>query len=305
MTERPPTVAVIGAGGVMGAPIARNLARAGFPVRAWNRTAAKLEALAGEPGIEVRADPTAAAADAEVVISLLSDAEVTLAAMSFLGEGGATPEGAIWVQSATIGIAGTERCAELARGAGIGFVDAPLLGTKEPAEAGKLVVVAAGPEAAATRLEPLFEAIGRRTIWLGEEPGLASRLKLAINTWILALAEASAEAVALAGGLGLEPALLFDALTGTPLDSPYLRGKGAAMLARDFEPTLSLALAAKDAALAAAAGREAGLDLPLLEAVRGRLAEAAREDGEADVGAVYLHALGAKATSLGLGREGS
>jgi 3-hydroxyisobutyrate dehydrogenase len=300
----PPTVAVIGAGGVMGLPVALNLARAGFPVRAWNRTAAKLEPLGEEPGIAICTEPAAAARGAEVVISLLSDAAVTLEAMSFLAPPAEVAPGAIWVQSATIGIEGTERCASLAAAAGIEFVDAPLLGTKQPAEAGKLVVLAAGAEDLSARLEPLFEAIGRRTIWVGAA-GAASRLKLAINTWILALAEASAETVALAGGLGVDPDLLFDALSGTPLDSPYLRGKGAAMLAHDFEPTLSLTLAAKDAGLAADAGRAAGLDLPLLDAVRGRLEEAAREHGEADVGATYLLALGESARPVASNEKGS
>jgi 3-hydroxyisobutyrate dehydrogenase len=309
MSADRPSVAVIGAGGVMGLPIARNLARAGFPVRAWNRTAAKLEPLAGEAGVEAFDEPAAAAAGADVVISLLSDAAVTLDAMSFLdraGDGAAAPAAdAIWVQSATIGIEGTERCAALAASAGVGFVDAPLLGTKEPAEAAKLVVLAAGAEELAPRLAPLFEAIGRRTIWLADEAGAASRLKLALNTWILSLAEASAETLALAGGLGVDPEQLFDALTGTPLDSPYLRGKGAAMLAGNFEPTLSLTLAAKDAGLAAAAGRDAGLDLPLLEAVRGRLEEAAQVHGEADLGATYLLALGESARPVASREKGS
>jgi 3-hydroxyisobutyrate dehydrogenase len=278
----------------MGLPIARNLARAGFGVRAWNRTAAKLETLVDEPGVEVFEEPATAAAGAEIVISLLTDAAVTLDAMAFLAAEGAAP-GAVWVQSATIGIEGTEACVGLAREAGIEFLDAPLLGTKEPAEIGMLVVLAAGPESLAPRVEAAFAAIGRRTLWVAAEAGAASRLKLAINTWILALAEASAETVALVGGLGLEADVLLDALSGTPLDSPYLRGKSAAMLARDFEPTLSLTLAAKDAGLAAAAGREAGLDLPLLEAVRGRLEEAALVYGERDIGATYLLAHGADA----------
>jgi 3-hydroxyisobutyrate dehydrogenase len=296
MNDDRPTVAVIGAGGVMGEPIARNLARAGFPVRAWNRTAAKLEPLAREPGVETFSEPAAAAAGADVVISLLSDAAVTLDAMSFLdgaGDGPAAPAAdAIWVQSATIGDEGSEGCAALAAAGGIGFVEAPLLGTKAPAEAAKLVVLAAGDEALAPRLAPVFEAIGRRTVWVDADPGAASRLKLAINTWILSLAEASAETVALAGALGIDPDLLFDALSGTPLDSPYLRGKAATMLAGDFEPTLSLSLAAKDAGLADDAGREAGLDLPLLGAVRARLEQAARTHGQADLGATYLFALG-------------
>jgi 3-hydroxyisobutyrate dehydrogenase len=287
-----PTVAVIGAGGVMGLPIAGNLAGAGFPVRGWNRTAAKLEPLAGEDGFEACADPAEAARGADVVITLLSDAETTLDAMSFLGEGGGPADGAIWVQSATIGGEGTQRCAALAASAGFGFVDAPLLGTKAPAEAGKLVVLAAGEEGLAPRLAPVFEAIGRRTIWVDADPTAASRLKLAINTWILALAEASAETIALASGLGVDPDLLLDALSGTPLDSPYLRGKAAAMLAGDFEPTLSLTLAAKDAGLAAEAGAAAGLSLPLLDAVHDRLAEAAEVRGADDIGATYVFARG-------------
>ena len=300
-----PTVAVLGAGGTMGLPIARNLAGAGLRVQAWNRTPEKLADLAADTAVEVAPDPAAAAAGAEVVLTVLTDAETTLERMDWLrsGASGLAP-GAVWVQSATIGIEGTERCAALAGEAGIGFVDAPLLGTKAPAEAAQLVVLAAGEAELAERVEPVFAAIGRRTVWVGAA-GEASRLKLAVNAWIVSLAEAVAETVALAGGLGVDPEVMLDALTGTPLDSPYLRGKARAMLAGDFEPTLSLTLAAKDAGLAAAAGRAAGLDLPLLEAVRGRFEEAARDYGESDLGATFILARGASPDSVDKSPEGS
>jgi 3-hydroxyisobutyrate dehydrogenase len=265
--------------------MARNLARAGLPVRAWNRTAAKLDDLAGESGLQRCESAAEGVAGADAVLTMLSDAEAVREAMESVGTVAA--EGAIWLQTSTIGIEATEACRDLAHDLGLTFVDAPVLGTKQPAEEGELVVLASGPDQARPRLEPLLEAIGKRTMWVGEA-GDGTRLKVAINAWIVTVVEGAAETLALAEGAGVKPEKVLEALSGGPLDSPYLRIKGRAMLERDFTPSFRLALAAKDAGLAVRAARSAGLELPMLEAISERMAEGAREHGDEDLAATYL-----------------
>lgn len=138
------SVAVLGAGGIMGFPIAGNLARAGFDVRAWNRSRDKAEPLSGD-GARVTATPAEAADGAGIVLTMLSDTDAVVGAMS--GENGAlaTMAGpAVWLQMSTIGEEGTEHCARLAQEHGVGFLDTPVLGTKGPAEHGTLIVMVSG-----------------------------------------------------------------------------------------------------------------------------------------------------------------
>src|SRR6202020_2784817 len=179
------TVAVLGAGGLMGFAMARNLARDGYAVRAWNRSRDKAEPLAAD-GAEICDTPAQAAEDAGVILTMVADADTVIDAMS--GEQGALAaqlaDAAIWLQMSTIGIEGTDRCAALAAEHGLAFFDAPVLGTKAPAEQGALVVLASGPEEARDRVQPIFDVIGARTMWIGEA-GTATRLKLAVNTWVL------------------------------------------------------------------------------------------------------------------------
>jgi 3-hydroxyisobutyrate dehydrogenase len=298
------TVAVLGAGGIMGFPIARNLARAGFRVRAWNRTASKAEPLK-EDGAHIAGTPAEAARGAGIVITMLADEDAVMAAMD--GPDGALgvmpganqqetgdrtddpygPHHALWAQMSTIGEEATQRCAELANGRGVGFVDAPVLGTRQPAEQRKLVILESGPEEARPRVQPVFDAIGQKTIRAGEA-GAGSRLKLVTNSWVLAVVAAGAETIALAEGLGLDPSLFFQAIAGGALDLPYLRMKGKAMTERDFEPAFALKLAAKDAQLVCAAARDRGLDLPVVDAVAERLAGGVKEHGDLDFSATYL-----------------
>ena len=278
------TVAVLGAGGTMGLPIARNIARAGIEVRAWNRTREKAEPLK-EDGATVFGSPGEAADGATVLLTMLADADAVIASVQDALP--AVREGGAWLQMSTIGEAGTERCMELASQHALTFLDSPVLGTKQPAERGTLVILASGPEAARGRVQPIFDAIGQKTMWAGEA-GTGSRLKLVTNSWVLTVVEGCAETVALAEGLGLDPALLFEALEGGTLDLPYLRMKGKAILERNFEPMFSLALAAKDARLVKESAERHGLDLPLLATIRRRMAEAVEEHGDKDMIATYL-----------------
>ncbi len=282
------TVAVLGAGGTMGLPMARNLSRAGFEVRAWNRSHKKAESLT-EDGAQVLDSPAQAAQGANTILTMLADGDAVIDCMS--GEAGILGHGigndAVWLQMSTIGEPATERCIQLARKHAVEFVDAPVLGTKEPAEQGQLVILASGPRELQQQLQPVFDAIGQRSMWVGEA-GSGTRLKVATNSWILSVVEGAAETLALAEGMGLEPQLVLDAVEGGPLDLPYLQMKAKAIMQRDFKPTFKLALAAKDASLVEASAQRHELDLPLLRTIRERLEQGARVHGDEDVCATYL-----------------
>jgi 3-hydroxyisobutyrate dehydrogenase len=220
-----------------------------------------------------------------VVLTMLADSGAVIesmrAALPCVGED------STWLQMSTIGEAGTERCIQLAQEQRITLVDAPVLGTKQPAEEGKLVILASGPGEVRDFLQPIFDAIGQKTMWIGEA-GAGTRLKIVTNSWVLTVVEAAAEAIALAEALGLDPSLLFDAIEGGSLDLPYLRIKGKAMLERNFEPSFRLELAAKDAGLIEESAKRHDLDLPMFSAIRARMAEGAKEHGDEDMSATYL-----------------
>jgi 3-hydroxyisobutyrate dehydrogenase len=274
-------VAVLGAGSTMGLPMARNLARAGIAVRAWNRTLEKARPLEDD-GASVLETPRAAAEGADVILTMLADADAVLDAVQDVRAGA----DAIWLQMSTIGEAGTERCAELAGRQGLTLIDAPVLGTKQPAEEGKLVVLASGPENVRERVQPIFDVVAQKTMWVGEA-GAGTRMKMVANSWVLTVVEGVAETIALAEGLGLDPHLLFDAIEGGTLDLPYLRMKGKAIIERNFEPSFRLALAAKDARLIQESAERHEIDLPLFSTISRRLGEGAAEHGDEDFSATY------------------
>lgn len=289
--DRIERIAVLGAGGMMGFAMARNLCRAGFEVRAWNRSREKAQALAGD-GAVVCGSPREAVEDADVALTMLADADVVLSVMyDALPDSRPADDRSgrrlVWMQASTIGEEGTRQCEELAKDRGVIFVDSPVLGSKEPAQQRKLVILASGPEEQRDRLQPVFEAIGKRTMWLGDA-GNASRLKLAINAWIGAVVEGGAEVLALAEGLGCDPRQVLEALSEGPLDLPYLQMKAEKMLGRNFEPSFTLTLAAKDMRLASEAAERHELDLPVLRSVSERFRQAAEEHGDEDMSATYL-----------------
>jgi 3-hydroxyisobutyrate dehydrogenase len=280
-------VAVLGAGGTMGRGMASNMARAGLVVLAWDRTREKAQPLAAN-GAQIVDTLAEAAEQASLIVTMLADGDAVLEAMG--GADGALSharEDCVWAQMSTVGEEATRRCGELADEHGVGFVDAPVLGTKQPAADGELVVMASGPERLRERVQPVFDAVGRRTIWVGEA-GTGSRLKLVTNAWLVAVVEGVAETIALAEGLGLDPALFLEAIDGGPLDGRYARMKAQAMIERDFEPTFALKHATKDARLVAESTRAHDLDLPVLDAIAQRMQQAVPEHGDEDVSATFL-----------------
>lgn len=277
-------VAFLGTG-TMGLPMCRHLLEAGFELRAWNRSPERAEHLAGE-GAELAEDPSEAARDAEVLITMLSDADAVLDSATPAVE--TLAQDSIWVQMSTIGLAGTERCVKLADRHGIALVDAPVLGTREPAEQGKLVILASGPEEAKSQTESIFDAVGQRTIWLGEA-GAGTRCKVVVNSWIVGVVGVLAETIALAEALDIDPHKFFDAVEGGPLDLPYARTKGAAMIEHRFDDVaFRLALSRKDAELVLDAAAREQLGLPIMDAVTARLRKAEGEGhGDEDMAATY------------------
>jgi 3-hydroxyisobutyrate dehydrogenase len=262
--------------------MARNLAAAGNDVTVWNRTRAKAEAV---EGARVADTPKEAVAAVQVALTMLSDGAAVEHTMRDALP--ALPREAAWVQSSTVGVDATERLQGLAAEHGVAFVDAPVLGTKKPAEDGNLVVLASGPEQVRERVQPLFDVVGQRTIWLGPAGG-GSRLKLVANNWVLSLVEAIGETFALAGALGLDGNLFLEAIRGGGLDVGYAHLKGAQILARDFPASFPLELAEKDARLVLEAAEAHGLRLALTETVRAQFRRAIElGHGDEDVASTF------------------
>lgn len=275
------TIAVLGTG-IMGAPMARNLLAAGFPVRVWNRSAEKTAPL-GAAGAVIGATPEEAADGAQIVLTMLTDADavVETAAPALAGA-------EVWIQASTVGIEGSERCAALAADHGVVLVDAPVLGTRQPAEEGKLTVLASGPDDVRDRVDPVFDAVGAKTWWVGEA-GAGQRLKLVANTWVLALVEGLAETLRLAEGLGVAPQSFLDLIAGGPLDAGYAQAKGKAMIERTFAPAFPLRHAEKDLRLIEEAAGRHELEVPLVAAIAERFAQGvAAGNGDLDMSATFL-----------------
>lgn len=281
------TVALLGTG-TMGSGMARRIAGAGLDLRVWNRSPESAQALADVATVE--SDPAKAVQGADVVLTMLWDVDSVVDVVQAAVPGLA--EGTLWLQTTTVGVEGARRLAELAGQHGLVFVDSPVLGTKQPAAQGQLVVLAAGPDEAHERATPVLEAISQRTIWVGTEPGRASGLKLVVNGWLATVAEGVAEALTATQALGLDPRLFLEAIKGGALEAPFVALKGGAMLDGSFDPTFSVAGAAKDAALALEAFTAAGLDfadVAVLAAARAGLDRALADGhGDLDVAAVYL-----------------
>ncbi|SEG92532.1 3-hydroxyisobutyrate dehydrogenase [Thermomonospora echinospora] len=280
-----PIVALLGTG-IMGSAMARNLLKHGIRVRVWNRTQARAEPLRAD-GAQVAASPAEAVDGADVVITMLADGPAVLSAMRDAPDG--LRAGQVWAQMSTVSLTDLESLAALAAEHGLTFVDAPVQGTRQPAEQGALLVLAAGPEAARPALEPVFEAVGQRTLWVGEHAGAAMRLKLAAVGYAISLTTVIAEALSLVEGLGVDPALFREVVSGGPLDSGYLQAKMRAILDGDYTTSFSVRNAGKDVQMITEAAAAAGLRLDVAAAAgeRFRRAEAAGH-GEQDMAATYF-----------------
>ncbi|MCX5144689.1 MULTISPECIES: NAD(P)-dependent oxidoreductase [unclassified Streptomyces] len=279
-----PAVAVLGTG-IMGSGMARSLLRAGLDVRVWNRTHERAVPLAAD-GATVAETAADAVRGADVVLTAVNDSTAVAAALTAASDG--LHRGQVLLQSSTVGPEATAELAQRAADLGLVYLDAPVSGTRQPAEQGTLTVFVSGPSAARTVTGPVLDAIGQRTVWVSEEPGAASRLKLVVNTWVITMVGGVAECLNLAEGLGVDPQTFLDVMKGGPLDSAYLQGKSAAVLSGDLTPSFALSTALKDTRLILEAAERSGvrLDLTAASAARFERAEAAGH-GDEDMIATY------------------
>ena len=285
MTSPPAPVAVLGTG-IMGAAMARNLMGAGHAVRVWNRTRARAEPL-GAAGATVCDTPGEAAADAGAAVTMLRDGPTVHGVLAHGALESLKASGGVLVQMATVGNHAAAELGRLAAEAGVPYVDAPVLGTKGPAEDGKLVVLASGPDDLRARVEPLFDAVGQRTLWLGPA-GAGTRLKIVIQNWIACVMEGIAETIALARATQVDPDSFFDAIEGGPLGMPYARTKGRMMIDGEYPVSFPLEGMQKDLRLVLDAARAGGLELGLVPVVLERARRAAeRGHGDDDMAALY------------------
>ncbi|WP_375431639.1 NAD(P)-dependent oxidoreductase [uncultured Friedmanniella sp.] len=278
-------IAVLGTG-TMGAAMARNLLRAGHQVRVWNRSAERAAPLA-DAGATLADSPVAAVDGAGIVLTMLFDLDATREVVQ--DAAAAFAPGTLWLQTGTVGPEGTAALATWAGAHALDYLDAPVLGTRGPAEEGTLVVLASGDPGLGLRAEPVFAAIGSRVVWAGARPGAASALKLACNAWVLTLTTATAQSLALAAAQDVDPMLFLEAIAGGGTDSAYAQIKGRAMLTERLAPSFALDGGLKDLGLIADAARLAGMPDDLLAAVRELYAEAsAAGHGHDDIAAVHV-----------------
>jgi 3-hydroxyisobutyrate dehydrogenase len=250
------TVAFLGTG-TMGHGLATSALRAGIPTVVWNREPESTRDLA-ELGADVADTAADAGRRAKVVVTMVTDADAVMSIAQEQGMLEALAPGTVWVQMSTIGVEGIERVAELVdrERPDVTLLDAPVSGSKDSAEQGQLTIFASGPREAGSRVAPLFDALGQRTIWVGEV-GTGSRLKLVNNTWLAFTSEAVATSMALARRWGLETQTVADALAGGPLMSPWQAAKLQRIAKDEFSTQFALSLALKDVRLALqAAGAE-------------------------------------------------
>ena len=246
-TDEP--VAVLGVG-AMGHGMAASALRAGIPVIVWDRRMEATRDLAGL-GAQVAESAADAARRAAIVVTMVTDADAVISIARDQGMLAALAPRAIWAQMSTIGVAGIDRVAALVRAErpDVMLLDAPVSGSRDPAERGELTIFASGPGQARPRVAALFGALGHRTIWAGEA-GAGTRLKLVNNTWLAFANEAVAASVALARQLGLEVATVQDALGGGSLVAPWQAAKLQRIADGEFSAQFALSLALKDVHLA-------------------------------------------------------
>ena len=286
MAERPERVAFIGLG-IMGGPMAANLARAGFDLSVWNRTSEKAERFASEHGARAAVSPAAAAEGADALVTILPDSpEVEGVLFGDSGAAAALERGALVIDMSTIAPSAARRIGERLGGEGLDFLEAPVSGSRPKAEDGTLTIMVGGKEEAFRRAMPLFEAMGELIVHVGPQ-GHAQMAKLLTNTMGAVHAVALAESVVAVRRAGIDPGAFLEVAAGSAGNSTVLGLKGRPMFERNFEPLFKLEHMLKDVRHCLAEAEALGVELRLGSLVEGLYARAAAEGhGEEDFAAV-------------------
>jgi len=271
--------------GIMGASMAANLAKAGHDVITWNRTPGK-----SAPGTKSTATPAQAAAEAEVVWICVSDtAAVEQVLFGENGVAGSVRPGTVVVDSSTISPKASVSFAERLRAQDVEFVDAPVTGSKIGAAEATLIFIVGGKEDIVARLDPLFSAMGKQVIRVGENgKGLAA--KLAMNLQIALIYEGFAEGLALATRLGVPSQALFELVRASMIRSGVVDYKIPCVEKGDYSPNFPLRLMHKDIRLMLEAAEQVGVALPALKTIEQTVYQPSHKAGydELDYAATLL-----------------
>ncbi|ROU17143.1 NAD(P)-dependent oxidoreductase [Kluyvera ascorbata] len=278
-----PAVAVLGLG-AMGHAFAANLLKKGFTVYGWNRTPGRGDDLVSE-GLIQRETAAQAVSDAQVIIAMLTDGDATLAAIRPIAP--SCPQNATFCQMGTIGIQETADAIALLETLrpDMLYLDAPVSGTKAPAENAQILVMASGDQQRAGAAQQVFDAISRGTQWYGDT-GNSQKMKLVINAWLISMMQGVAESMQLAKQFGFTPGQLWETLDGGPLAAPYVKGKLEMIRKEDYTPQMQLQHALKDARLALANAPQG--TMPMMNEIVDMWSQASQGGlAEQDLAAVY------------------
>ena len=272
--------------GTMGTPMATNLAKAGFPLTVWNRTAAKVEPLL-RVGAKAGKSPAHVAAASDVVVTMVaqpSDVEAIVLGPDGVLEG--IKPGAVLVDMSTVSPATSRTLAGAATAKRVEFLDAPVVGSKGPATDGALVILVGGLPMTLERCRPVFAAMGKTIIYAGGV-GMGSALKLATNLMLAHLVAGFAEGLLLVQRSGLDPKRYLEVLEASTFRSPWYQTKGLGMIRREFAAHFALKHMHKDVRLMGELANDIGLALPITEAVQRLFAQSdADGNGELDYSAI-------------------
>ena len=269
--------------GLMGSAMAGRLLDQGIAVVAWDRDPGHARALQGR-GATAANEPAEVLEDTQAVITMLPTADVIVDVVEPLLD--AWPQQTIWLQMSSVGAAEADQLTALAEGDAVTIVDAPVSGSTHPAQEGQLTVLASGPDSAHSAVEPIFDALASRVMWVGEA-GMGSRLKLATNHWMISSVAALAESVHLCEAMGLDSQQFKALLDGGPLGSPYAVQKLEEMQRHQYPAGFPVRLALKDLELVREVAQRSGAAMPLLDVVHERFTTASHEFADEDLAAIY------------------
>lgn len=269
--------------GLMGSAMAHRLLDRGIAVIAWDRDADHVRGLEGRGG-QPAEGPSEVVSGAGVVITMLPTAAVVLDVVEPLLED--WPEGTIWLQMSSVGAAEADQLGQVAEAHAVRLVDAPVSGSTHPAEEGELTILASGPDSARTAVEPIFDALASRVLWVGEA-GMGSRLKLVANHWMITMVAALAESMHLCEGMGLDQQQFIALLDGGPLGSVYALQKLDEMRRHEYPAGFPVRLGLKDLELVREVEQSSQATVPLLHAVLETFMTASQDLADQDLAAIY------------------
>jgi 3-hydroxyisobutyrate dehydrogenase-like beta-hydroxyacid dehydrogenase len=281
-----PNVGFMGMG-IMGVPMTSNLLKAGFSVTVYNRTTDKLQPLQAM-GAKIADSPQSLAESSDVIIAMVTGPEA-LNELLFGSNGAAAAfkGGKAFVNMSSVSPLFTRQLSDRLASTGVAFIDAPVSGTKKPAEDGTLIILAGGPQDKVQELEPLFLAIGKKVVYCGPA-GQGSMMKMFINLLLGLMMEGFAEALNFGRLGGLDMEAMLDTVFSGPLNCALFQMKAPHLKEGDFPPAFPLKHMAKDAKFVADAAHELGAPIPvghaILQAYRIGVAQGW---GDLDISAVY------------------